>query len=283
MTYKLNAIGGGNAYYDLTFKDVVIATVAIPYDQKDEFEQSFNIRETIFVVFDGPPSPDGGGRFVEVETADGKSINAGSWLERSDGLYALRMNFSENREELNEVYEAIGLATTIKPTMEIRKDAMSMMKEIVDYVDNLKKDLESYNPNQFKTQQIGLTDNQKAEVIQQFDGFELTGEMQEFQAQSRAGRDQNIEIIEPNDAMILQQLEGKTPFSEPPAELEQLAITPEEWEEAHKRLESHIEGYENNDQDDASTMMLHALYVLRREYNSGERGEALFERMRGVK
>jgi hypothetical protein len=46
--------------------------------------------QAINIVFDGPPSPDGG-RFVEVETDDGRSISIGQWLQRSDGYWVLRM------------------------------------------------------------------------------------------------------------------------------------------------------------------------------------------------
>lgn len=44
--------------------------------------------EEIHIVFDGPPSHQSG-RFVEVETADGKSVSVGEWRERPDGLWAL--------------------------------------------------------------------------------------------------------------------------------------------------------------------------------------------------
>lgn len=44
----------------------------------------------INVVFDGPPSH-ASGRFVEVETDDGRSINAGEWRQRDDGLWSLRI------------------------------------------------------------------------------------------------------------------------------------------------------------------------------------------------
>ena len=43
----------------------------------------------IDIVFDGPPSHESG-RFVEVEDAQGASICAGEWIERSDGFWALR-------------------------------------------------------------------------------------------------------------------------------------------------------------------------------------------------
>lgn len=44
----------------------------------------------IDVLFDGPPSHESG-RFVEVEAPDGSSINAGEWIDRGDGLWALRI------------------------------------------------------------------------------------------------------------------------------------------------------------------------------------------------
>ncbi len=48
------------------------------------------MEQPINIIFDGPPSPLSG-RFVEVETDDGESINAGEWIEREDGLWALRI------------------------------------------------------------------------------------------------------------------------------------------------------------------------------------------------
>jgi hypothetical protein len=44
----------------------------------------------INIIFDSPPGPDGC-RFVEVETDDGKSINAGQGSERPDGYWSLRI------------------------------------------------------------------------------------------------------------------------------------------------------------------------------------------------
>jgi hypothetical protein len=46
--------------------------------------------QSLHFVFDGPPGPDGG-RFVECETTDGHSVNAGEWHERADGLWELRV------------------------------------------------------------------------------------------------------------------------------------------------------------------------------------------------
>ncbi|NEU14030.1 hypothetical protein G3T14_18115 [Methylobacterium sp. BTF04] len=44
----------------------------------------------LHVVFDGPPGPQAG-RFVEVETPDGKSVDVGQWHARADGLWELRL------------------------------------------------------------------------------------------------------------------------------------------------------------------------------------------------
>jgi len=44
----------------------------------------------INIIFDGPPGPEGG-RFIEVETDDGKSVRVGEWQQRKDGNWGLRM------------------------------------------------------------------------------------------------------------------------------------------------------------------------------------------------
>jgi hypothetical protein len=52
----------------------------------------------IRVVFDGPPGPVSG-RFVECETPEGRSINAGEWRERDDGFWELRIPTPTNDGE----------------------------------------------------------------------------------------------------------------------------------------------------------------------------------------
>ena len=42
------------------------------------------------VVFDGPPDAVSG-RFVECEDMSGRSLNAGTWIDRGNGLWALRI------------------------------------------------------------------------------------------------------------------------------------------------------------------------------------------------
>jgi hypothetical protein len=47
------------------------------------------MKQAINIIFDGPPGPDSG-RFVEVETDDGKSINVGEWI-RDGNWWKLRI------------------------------------------------------------------------------------------------------------------------------------------------------------------------------------------------
>lgn len=46
--------------------------------------------EYINIVMDAPPGAKDS-CFVEVETDDGKSINAGEWIEQENGFWALRI------------------------------------------------------------------------------------------------------------------------------------------------------------------------------------------------
>jgi hypothetical protein len=48
------------------------------------------LSRTIDIVFDGPPAPEAG-RFVEVEDESGRSVDVGTWVERPDGYWALRI------------------------------------------------------------------------------------------------------------------------------------------------------------------------------------------------
>ena len=52
----------------------------------------------INIIFDGPPGPNAG-RFIEVETDDGKSINIGEWKRREDGLWSLRITILPRGEK----------------------------------------------------------------------------------------------------------------------------------------------------------------------------------------
>ena len=45
-------------------------------------------QEPVYIVFDGLPGPDYG-RFVEVETADGRSVQVGEWHEEANGYWRL--------------------------------------------------------------------------------------------------------------------------------------------------------------------------------------------------
>ena len=54
------------------------------------------MKEPINIIFDGPPSHESG-RFIEVETDDGKSINVGEWIAKPNGLWALRITSLPNK------------------------------------------------------------------------------------------------------------------------------------------------------------------------------------------
>lgn len=62
----------------------------------------------IDVLFDGPPSHESG-RFVEVNAPDGRSIKAGEWIERDDGLWALRIFRIVAQDDATPLWEAMGL------------------------------------------------------------------------------------------------------------------------------------------------------------------------------
>ena len=48
------------------------------------------MNNAINIIFDGPPSHESG-RFIEVEDDAGHGLRAGEWVERPDGLWALRI------------------------------------------------------------------------------------------------------------------------------------------------------------------------------------------------
>ena len=66
--------------------------------------------KAINIIFDGPPSHKSG-RFVEIETDDGKSINVGEWIDQGNGFWALRItklpkeNEEADKNKYREGYE----------------------------------------------------------------------------------------------------------------------------------------------------------------------------------
>lgn len=59
--------------------------------------------QQIDIVFDGPPGPEPG-RFVEVETMEGASIRVGRWIDRGNGLWALRLTAVVRTDAPDEEY-----------------------------------------------------------------------------------------------------------------------------------------------------------------------------------
>lgn len=60
----------------------------------------------IDVVFDAPPSPHLGGRFVETEDGRRYSVGCGEWVEREEGLTALRINVAMGDVRRSEIPRA---------------------------------------------------------------------------------------------------------------------------------------------------------------------------------
>ncbi len=57
------------------------------------------------VVFDGPPGPTAG-RFVEVENEDGRGFRIGEWIDRGNGLWALRIpDYSDVEKAARDLYD----------------------------------------------------------------------------------------------------------------------------------------------------------------------------------
>lgn len=71
-------------YIACSERDLIFHTARIVSEFEREEYQILDI------VFDGPPGPEAG-RFVEVETQDGRSVSVGEWVERPDGYWALRI------------------------------------------------------------------------------------------------------------------------------------------------------------------------------------------------
>lgn len=63
------------------------------------------------IVFDGPPGPESG-RFVESENMEGASVKAGTWIDRGNGLWALRIPTADAPLEVTEEMVTAGLKAT---------------------------------------------------------------------------------------------------------------------------------------------------------------------------
>jgi hypothetical protein len=48
----------------------------------------------IDIVIDGPPGPEGS-RLIEIESAEGHSIGIGTWSQRTDGHWVLRITATD--------------------------------------------------------------------------------------------------------------------------------------------------------------------------------------------
>lgn len=110
-TTVLNRIWTANA----VFKAMVAAAPSQPAAPATAPAALTDGEAFIDVVFDGPPSHESG-RFIEVEDPFGKSINAGDWIDRENGLWALRIYSTPNQYKVTEtmVSEAVGAVRRVR-------------------------------------------------------------------------------------------------------------------------------------------------------------------------
>lgn len=97
------AMGLGNVARELLAERMFVGTGGLgDWDDLDQSKQDVWLAAAdravkdwvpigyVDVVCDGPPGPESG-RFVELENEQGASINPGEWIQREDGLWALRL------------------------------------------------------------------------------------------------------------------------------------------------------------------------------------------------
>ena len=76
------------------------------------------------IVFDGPPGPKSG-RFVETEDEHGHGVNCGDWIDRGNGLWALRIQarfppcFPTTKETTHAAYDAQKRREILRPALEL--------------------------------------------------------------------------------------------------------------------------------------------------------------------
>ena len=76
------------------------------------------------IVFDGPPGPKSG-RFVETEDEHGHGVNCGDWIDRGNGLWALRIQarfppcFPTTKETTHAAYDAQQRREILRPALEL--------------------------------------------------------------------------------------------------------------------------------------------------------------------
>lgn len=102
LNYRLTAATEINE----RFADDIAARVAEKLAGRGVSAEQRELQEwAIDVVFDGPPGPEAG-RFVEVEDMSGKSVGVGQWINRGNGMWALRIPRAHPAQREAELREA---------------------------------------------------------------------------------------------------------------------------------------------------------------------------------
>ena len=99
------------------------------------------------IVFDGPPGPESG-RFVEVEDANGRGFRLGEWVERSDGLWALRIpNLTAREADVEMQMQAVRRAL-----VRDNRDKTAIIRELQARVDELQEELHATDVARLKAE-----------------------------------------------------------------------------------------------------------------------------------
>ena len=109
-------------------------------------EKRPTVSSYVDIVFDGPPGPESG-RFVEVEDANGRGFRLGEWVERSDGLWALRIpNLTAREADVEMQMQAVRRAL-----VRDNRDKTNTIRELQARVDELQEELHATDVARLRT------------------------------------------------------------------------------------------------------------------------------------
>lgn len=90
------------------------------------------MKQAINIIFDGPPEHNSG-RFVEVETDDGYSINIGEWVQKGN-CWALRINELPDDIEAEITERIRNSRIDRRSTREQLTSAKNLQVELIDII-----------------------------------------------------------------------------------------------------------------------------------------------------
>lgn len=153
----------------------------------------------IDIVFEGSPGPVAP-TFVEVENMDGASIRVGTWIDRGNGLWALRIPLPDLNDYAAQSHEDNAKwwvdPATGKPIERNRAELlMLMVSELAEAMEGERKDLMDDKLPHRKMAEVELADA----IIRIGDyaaafGYDLEGAYQEKRAYNKTRADHALEV-----------------------------------------------------------------------------------------